>query len=79
VEEDDSVMVAAAPAPTSAAPYVFLEDAIWKCEIQWWSVYVYMLMSCNVYIIFIIINIETLFEKIVNIVKIVKIIKKYFL
>jgi hypothetical protein len=28
VEEDDSVMVAAAPAPTSAAPYVFLEDAI---------------------------------------------------
>jgi hypothetical protein len=26
-------------------------------------VYVYMFMSCNVYIIFIIINIETLFEK----------------
>jgi hypothetical protein len=28
VEDDDSVMVAAAPAPASAVPYVFLEDAI---------------------------------------------------
>jgi hypothetical protein len=28
VEEDDSVMAAAAPAPASAVPYVFLEDAI---------------------------------------------------
>ncbi len=27
-DEDDSVMVAAAAAPASAAPYVFLEDAI---------------------------------------------------